>query len=199
MADKNIGALPQAAQLNDDSLLVVEQQGQAMKINGAQFKEFGRQAVIGQVQGYVDEAEKAAEDAKKAASAVVDMTVEASTLPPGSSASVAKSIKNDKVNLAFGIPKGDRGEQGEQGEHGLTGPRGEPGTGLKILGYYDTPEAMKAAHPDAQPGDAYGIGTEPPYDVYVFDGAANDWKNTGPLSKMALPDNLVTTEGGASR
>lgn len=198
MADKNIGALPQAAQLNDDSLLVVEQQGQAMKINGAQFKEFGRQAVIGQVQGYVDEAEKAAEDAKKAASAVVDMTVEAETLPPESSASVVKSIKNDKVNLAFGIPKGDRGEQGEQGEHGLTGPRGEPGTGLNIPEFYDTPEEMKTANPNPKPGDTYGVGTEAPYDVWIFDGAKNDWKNNGPLlASTVTPDNLVTTEGGA--
>ena len=79
MADKNIGALPQAAQLDDDSLLVVEQQGQAMKIDGAQFKEFGRQAVISQVQGYVDAAEKAASEAVEAVEAVTGMTVEAAT------------------------------------------------------------------------------------------------------------------------
>ncbi len=197
MADKNIGALPQAAQLDDDSLLVVEQQGQAMKIDGAQFKEFGRQAVISQVQGYVDAAEKAASEAVEAVEAVTGMTVEAATLEPGSAATVTKSEKNNRVNLAFGIPRGDRGEQGEQGEHGLTGPRGEPGTGLKILGYYNNPEDLEAAHPDAKPGDAYGIGTEPPYDVYVFDGASNSWKNTGPLAQMTLPDNLVVTEGGA--
>ena len=57
MADSSIGALPQAPQLDDDSLLVAEQQGQAMKVTGAQFKEFGRQAVIGQVQSYVDAAQ----------------------------------------------------------------------------------------------------------------------------------------------
>ena len=68
MADSSIGALPQAPQLDDDSLLVAEQQGQAMKVTGAQFKEFGRQAVIGQVQSYVDAAQAAAAQAAEARS-----------------------------------------------------------------------------------------------------------------------------------
>ena len=46
MADRSIGALPQAPNLDDDSLMVVEQQGTAMKITGAQFKEFGKLGVM---------------------------------------------------------------------------------------------------------------------------------------------------------
>lgn len=40
MADKNIGSLTQATQLDDESLLLIEQQGEARKIYGAWFKEY---------------------------------------------------------------------------------------------------------------------------------------------------------------
>ena len=101
MADKNIGVLPQVPQLMDDSLMVVEQQGQAMKMTGRQFREFGKQAVMAEVQELVDAAETAAESAVGAVKAVTDMTVEAEALETGQEAAVVKSIKNGVVNLAF--------------------------------------------------------------------------------------------------
>ncbi len=117
MADSNISSLPQAAQLGDDSLLVAEQQGQAVKVTGAQFKEFGRQAVIGQVQGYVDRAEAAADRAVDAVSAVTDMTVEAAALASGQDATVTKTIKDGKVDLAFGLPQRTPGAHREGPDH----------------------------------------------------------------------------------
>lgn len=197
MADSNIGALPQAAQLDDDSLLVAEQQGQAVKVTGAQFKEFGRQAVIGQVQGYVDQAQAAAEEAVGAVSAVTDMTVEAY---PSQEAAVSKSTKDGKVHLSFGLPQGEQGIPGPEGPAGVRGPRGETGKGLDILGYYDSLEALSGAVTAPEVGDAYGVGTEPPYSIYVFDGVTLDWKDNGPLSGGGgdiLPENVVTTPGGA--
>lgn len=201
MADSNIGSLPQAANLDDDSLLVAEQQGAAVKVTGAQFKEFGRQAVIGQVQSYVDQAEAAANRAVDAVSAVTDMTVEAVTLPSGQSATVTKTTKNDKVNLAFGLPRGEQGVPGPAGETGPRGPQGPTGKGLTILGYYDTQAQLEAAVPSPNAGDAYGVGTEAPYDIYVFDKISNSWVNNGQLSGGGggpLPENVVTAEGGAS-
>ena len=62
MADKNIGSLPAASTVDDDSLLVAEQQGQAVKVTGAQFKGFAQQAV----QQYVEQAQEAASDALEA-------------------------------------------------------------------------------------------------------------------------------------
>ena len=202
MADSNIGALPQAAQLDDGSLLVAEQQGQAVKVTGAQFKEFGRQAVVGQVQGYVDQAQAAAGQAVDAVSAVTGMTVEAATLPSGQSATVTKSTKDGRINLAFGLPRGEQGIPGDTGPEGPRGPQGPTGRGLTILGYYDTQAALEAAVPAPEPGDAYGVGTAAPYDIYVFDGVAKAWKNNGPLSGGGgggvLPENVVTAQGGAS-
>lgn len=201
MADSNIGSLPQIEKLDDDSLFVAEQQGEAMKVTGAQFKEFGRQAVVGQVQGYVDQAEAAANRATDAVSAVTDMTVEAATLPTGQSATVTKSTKNGKVNLAFGLPRGEQGVPGPAGETGPRGHQGPAGKGLTILGYYDTEDALRAAVPAPSAGDAYGVGTAAPYDIYVYDGVKGDWVNNGPLSGGGgggpLPENVVTAEGGA--
>lgn len=62
MADKNIGSLPAASTVDDDSLLVAEQQGQAVKVTGSQFKGFAQQAV----QQYVEQAQEAASDALEA-------------------------------------------------------------------------------------------------------------------------------------
>lgn len=196
MADSNIGSLPQAVSLDDDSLLVAEQQGEAVKVTGAQFKEFGRQAVIGQVQGYVDQAEAAANRATDAVSAVTDMTVEASTLAAGQNATVTKTTKNGKVNLLFGLPRGEQGVQGPAGPEGPRGPKGEAGAGLDIVGRYDTTQDV----PDPQEGKSYYIGTQAPYDLYTYiDG---EWVNNGPISGGGgggpLPENVVTAEGGAS-
>lgn len=196
MADSNIGSLPQAASLDDDSLLVAEQQGTAVKVTGAQFKEFGRQAVIGQVQGYVNQAEAAANRAVDAVSAVTDMTVEADTLDSGQSATVIKTTKDGKVNLKFGLPRGAQGVPGPEGPPGPKGAKGEKGDGLEIAGRYDTTGDVT----NPQEGKSYYIGTQAPYDIYTY--LNGEWVNNGPLSGGGgggpLPENVVTAEGGAS-
>lgn len=88
-------------------------------------------------------------------------------------------------------PEGPRGPQGEQGPQGKTGPRGEQGpagpkgetgSGFKVLGYYGTKAALDAAQKaTAAAGDAYGVGTEEPYDIYIFDGITGEFINNGPL------------------
>ncbi|AWY06864.1 MAG: putative tail fiber protein [Caudoviricetes sp.] len=201
MADSNIGALPLAPNLADDSLLVMEQQGTAMKMTGAQLKDYAKQGVEFEFQGYLDEAKAAADSAEAAVSTVTGMTVEAKTLGSGQQATVAKSIRSGVVNLAFGLPKGEQGEPGPEGKQGARGPQGAPGTGLTILGHYDTEDALRGAVKAPEVGDAYGVGLEAPYDIYVFDGATLDWKNYGQLgggSGGVIPENVVTSEGGAS-
>lgn len=63
MADKPIGELPQALSVQDDSLLVLEQQGTAMKMTGKQFREFGETSV----RVYVESAKDASVTATAAA------------------------------------------------------------------------------------------------------------------------------------
>ena len=98
--------------------------------------------------------------------------------------------KGDKGDTGPAGPAGDTGPQGIQGYTGPTGPtgpegpagpKGETGSGLKILGYYATPEALRAAVTAPEAGDAYGVGTAGPYDIYIWDGAGGRWANNGPI------------------
>lgn len=81
-------------------------------------------------------------------------------------------------------PKGATGPQGEtgpRGPQGLQGVQGEPGKGLTISGYYATVQALAAAVTNPSAGDAYGVGTAEPYDIYIYDGVTSAWVNNGPL------------------
>ena len=68
MSDKNIGSLPAAASIEDDSLLVAEQQGEAVHFTGKQLKDYAKSGVNDLVMQARFSAEQAAESAKKAAS-----------------------------------------------------------------------------------------------------------------------------------
>lgn len=59
MADKSIGELPQAPQVQHDSLIPLEQAGQAMRMTGEQFSNFARESVAADVQRAVDAANSA--------------------------------------------------------------------------------------------------------------------------------------------
>ena len=63
MADRTIGSLPQATKVDDASLFVIEQQGDAMSCTGAQWKGYAQAAV----QQYVSTAQEAAADAEQSA------------------------------------------------------------------------------------------------------------------------------------
>ena len=81
-------------------------------------------------------------------------------------------------------PKGETGPQGETGPRGPQGEpgiQGEPGKGLTISGYYATAQALASAVTNPTAGDAYGVGTAEPYDIYIYDGVTHAWVNNGPL------------------
>ena len=78
-------------------------------------------------------------------------------------------------------PKGDPGERGPKGETGAQGSRGETGAGFLMKGYYETASALEASVQAPMAGDAYGVGTSEPYDIYIFDGVTESWINNGPL------------------
>lgn len=88
MADKSIGELPQAEYFDENSLLVVENQGQAKKVSGKQIQEFS-------------------------ALPIANLSVFAKTLPPGESATVEKQLVDGVYRLVFGIPSGKQGAKGD--------------------------------------------------------------------------------------
>ena len=59
--------------------------------------------------------------------------------------------------------------------------KGSDGKNFTILGFYGTLSALQAAVQTPAAGDAYGIGAEAPYDIYIFDGVTNAWINNGVL------------------
>ena len=71
------------------------------------------------------------------------------------------------------------GPQGPQGPQGIQGPKGEQGNGLTVLGYYSSVAALIAAVPSPKVGDTYGIGSAPPYNLYMWDGEL--WIDNGQL------------------
>ncbi len=66
-------------------------------------------------------------------------------------------------NVQFTAPQGPKGDKGEDG------------TGVTILGSYDSESALKAAHSTGEPGDAYLVGG----DLYVWSTSENKWVNVG--------------------
>lgn len=56
-------------------------------------------------------------------------------------------------------------------------------SGLIIKGYYATYEELTAAQPNPQISDAYGVGTEPPYNIFVWDSVNKMWVNNGTITK----------------
>ena len=49
-----------------------------------------------------------------------------------------------------------------------------------MLDYYSTQAALEAAVTGPNPGDAYGVGTAEPYDIYIY-SPSKGWVNNGPL------------------
>lgn len=73
---------------------------------------------------------------------------------------------------------------------------GESNSTFKILAYFSTLEEMQESLQTLpKAGDAYGIGTASPYDVYVYDGVHNVWVNNGPI---AYSDALIDDDDIAS-
>ena len=74
-----------------------------------------------------------------------------------------------------------KGPQGPAGKKGDKGDTGEAGSSFAILGYFDTLNALKAAVPNPKAGDVYGVGTVPPYNIYIWDSVHGKWVGNGNL------------------
>lgn len=75
MADKTIGSLPSVESVNDDSLMPAEQQGKAVKVTGAQFKQFAQASVsqyVSEAQGYATQAAQSAAEAAESVTQIGD-------------------------------------------------------------------------------------------------------------------------------
>lgn len=90
-------------------------------------------------------------------------------------------VVTDTTKWVLLAEKGDPGAKGEAGAQGEQGPAGPSGKGLTVSGYYSTLEELQTNVTNPSIGDAYGIGSSEPYDIYIYDSTSSQWVNNGPL------------------
>ena len=112
---------------------------------------------------------------------------------------IASTVLNDDYTLTITFTDGTEYKtpsiRGATGAQGQKGEKGETGSGFKVLGYYATKSALSAAVTNPAAGDAYGIGTAEPYDIYIWDGVNRKWVNNGAL-QGAKGDQGIQGEQG---
>ena len=59
---------------------------------------------------------------------------------------------------------------------------GENDTKVIIMGFFDTLADLQSQIPVGTAGDVYAVGTQSPYDIYIWDATHTEWKDNGPLS-----------------
>lgn len=85
---------------------------------------------------------------------------------------------------------------GNTGEKGDTGAAGKDGKNFTILGYKDSLEQLQTDVPSPAQGDAYGVGTVEPYELYIYD-TTKGWVANGTISNVTsvdVVDNLTTDD-----
>lgn len=103
-----------------------------------------------------------------------------------------------EVNFDFAIVRGEKGEPGNDGERGEQGVPGPQGAGLQILDTYETIEDLRRAHATGVPGDAYLVGRNNVYVLYIWSTESNDWHEAGSLSSPSPSSESPLMDGEAS-
>ena len=103
----------------------------------------------------------------------------------------------------FDVMDGNKGDKGDAFTYSdftaeqlaaLKGEKGDTGSGLRILGYYETLTALESSVTNPSVGDAYGIGSSEPYDIYIYTGI-NGWVNNGALQGAKGEDGHTPEKG----
>lgn len=93
-----------------------------------QARENATTGIVAQATIQAQAAAKSAKDAAAARDAIVDLEVDSTELPAGSTPTVTKSTTSTgNVLLTFGQVPGPQGVQGQTGPQGPAGPQGDPG------------------------------------------------------------------------
>lgn len=161
MADqiKQIKEFPQKPDFGDDDLLLIQGQGTTYNVQGRAVKKYAEDSAKPQVELAAQEAQAAAEAADRAEAAIQHPAIP------------DPATGNWKV-----------WDQVSESYQETVPPVRAEGQDFEIKGYYPTLEALEAAVPSPEKGYAYGIGTEAPYDIYVWDVVHGAWKNNGPMT-----------------
>lgn len=90
------------------------------------------------VLGYLERAEKSAENSEKAAASIKNLSV---TATEGTEVSVEQTETDEGINLAFTLPRGAKGDVGDKGDTGEKGEKGDKGDApIKGVDYFTEEE-----------------------------------------------------------
>lgn len=67
------------------------------------------------------------------------------------------------------------------------------GSILKILGHFDTVAELQATAPQ-NVGDAYSVGAVTPYNLYIYDGLREEWKDYGQIRTTDISARYVENQ-----
>lgn len=104
---------------------------------------------------------------------------------------IVSTVLNDDYTLTITLSDGT--SYTTPSIRGAVGPKGETGKGLKILGHFATVSALSSAIPNPEAGDAYGVGSAAPYDIYMWDSISSTWVNNGSLQGVKGDDGVTFT------
>lgn len=159
----------------------------------AQGKAEDAQTAAETAQGKAEDAQEAAE---AVAHSITDMTVSASTLEPGSEATVTKTFSEGVYHLVFGLPEGEKGDTGATGATGAQGPKGETGA-TGATGPRGETGATGATGAQGPRGETGATGATPDFSIgTVTTGAAGSSASATITGTAAAPVlNLTIPKG----
>lgn len=93
-------------------------------------------------------------------------------------------VYSDFTSAQLAALKGEKGDPfryEDFTQQQLAALKGETGQGFVVKGKYDSLELLQSSVPTPSAGDAYGIGTAEPYNIYIYDGVSSTWVDYGQL------------------
>ena len=67
------------------------------------------------------------------------------------------------------------------------------GQSFQVLGFFTSLTELEKAVPSPDKSSVYGVGSAPPYDIYIWDSLKNRWHNNGPIQGAKGEDGAAGT------